>query len=564
MSASEPKDPIYIPHAGPALLATPLLNKGTAFSEQERHDFNLTGLIPNRFETIEEQAERAYLQYKTFKTPINQHIYLRYLQDNNETLFYYLLKAHLVEMMPIIYTPTVGEACERFSEIYRRARGVFISYPDKDRIDEILHNVTKDKIKVIVVTDGSRILGLGDQGVGGMGIPIGKLSLYTACAGISPAYTLPIMLDIGTNNQTLLNNPLYIGWKHKRINDTEYDEFIELFIKAMKKRWPDVLLQFEDFEQSKALPILERYQNELCCFNDDIQGTAAVTVGTLLAACQVKNQTLSQQKIVFAGAGSAGCGIAEQIIRQMMAEGLDETQARERVFMIDKAGLLVDDMAGLFDFQRKLSQKSRIREQWGVDNSILALEDVIQFAQPTVLIGVSGQAGLFNERLIKNLLSHCERPIIFPLSNPSKQIEAIPESLIRWTDGSAIIATGSPFEPVHYQDKTYPVAQCNNSYIFPGIGLAVIAGQIKHITPEMMMVASEVLASASPFVNGKGSDLLPALDNIAELSKKMASQIVKLAQQQELAPFISDQELEQKIEKVFWSPDYREYKRVSV
>ena len=346
MTVTKPKDPIYIPHAGPALLATPLLNKGTAFSEQERHDFNLTGLIPNRFETIEEQAERAYLQYKTFKTPINQHIYLRYLQDNNETLFYYLLKAHLVEMMPIIYTPTVGEACERFSEIYRRARGVFISYPDKDRIDEILHNVTKDKIKVIVVTDGSRILGLGDQGVGGMGIPIGKLSLYTACAGISPAYTLPIMLDIGTNNQTLLNNLLYIGWKHKRINDIEYDEFIELFIKAVKKRWPDVLLQFEDFEQSKALPILERYQHQLCCFNDDIQGTAAVTVGTLLAACQVKNQTLSQQKIVFAGAGSAGCGIAEQIICQMMAAGLDETQARERGFLIRKDGVLGGGMGG--------------------------------------------------------------------------------------------------------------------------------------------------------------------------------------------------------------------------
>ncbi len=564
MRGIKAKDPIYIPHAGPALLATPLLNKGTAFSEQERHDFNLNGLIPHRFETIEEQAERAYLQYKTFKTPINQHIYLRYLQDNNETLFYYLLKTHLVEMMPVIYTPTVGEACERFSEIYRRARGVFISYPDKDRIDEILHNVTKDKIKVIVVTDGSRILGLGDQGVGGMGIPIGKLSLYTACAGISPAYTLPVMLDIGTNNKTLLENPLYIGWKHKRINDTEYDEFIDLFIKAVKKRWPEVLLQFEDFEQSKALPILERYQQQLCCFNDDIQGTAAVTVGSLLAACKAKHETLSQQTIVFAGAGSAGCGIAEQIIRQMMTEGLNETQARERVFMIDKAGLIMDDMTGLFDFQRRLSQKATLRTKWDIDKTTLNLEDVIHHASPTVLIGVSGQAGLFNETVIKTMLVHCERPIILPLSNPSKQIEALPESLINWTEGKAIIATGSPFNPVVYQDKTYPIAQCNNSYIFPGIGLAVIAGQIKHITPEMMMVASEVLASNSPLLHGEDDHLLPALDDIAALSKNMAFQIVKMAQNQQLASEISDSELQQKIEELFWHPYYREYRRVSV
>ncbi len=564
MNRTEAKDPIYIPHSGPALLATPLLNKGTAFSEQERHDFNLNGLIPHRFETIEEQAERAYLQYKTFKAPINQHIYLRYLQDNNETLFYYLLKAHLVEMMPIIYTPTVGEACERFSEIYRRARGVFISYPDKDRMDEILHNVTKENIKVIVVTDGSRILGLGDQGVGGMGIPIGKLSLYTACAGISPAYTLPVMLDIGTNNNTLLDNPHYIGWKHQRINDEEYDEFIDQFIKAVSKRWPGTLVQFEDFEQAKALPILERYQQKLCCFNDDIQGTAAVTVGTLLAACRFKNETLSQQTIVFAGAGSAGCGIAEQIIRQMMTEGLSEKQARERVFMIDKAGLLIEDMKGLFDFQYRLSQNTEVREKWGSNKTILDLDDVINHACPTVLIGVSGQAGLFNEKLIKTMLNHADRPIIFPLSNPSKQIEALPESLIRWTDGKVIIATGSPFTAVEYQGNTYPIAQCNNSYIFPGIGLATIAGQIKHISAEMMMVASEVLASQSPIVNGKGSDLLPALDDIAELSIKMALKIVRVAQNQQLAPIISETEIEQKIEEVFWHPQYRDYKRVSV
>ncbi|HDZ16213.1 MAG TPA: oxaloacetate-decarboxylating malate dehydrogenase, partial [Methylophaga aminisulfidivorans] len=273
MRSDRMNTPVYIPYAGPTLLATPLLNKGTAFSERERHEFNLTGLLPHRFETIEEQAERSYLQYQSFKADINKHIYLRYLQDTNETLFYYLIEQHLQEMMPIIYTPTVGEACERFSEIYRRARGLFISYPDRYRLDEILHNATKDNVKVIVVTDGSRILGLGDQGVGGMGIPIGKLSLYTACAGISPAYTLPIMLDAGTDNQRLIDDPMYIGWKQPRVNNEEYNEFLECFIRAVEKRWPNVLLQFEDFQQQKALPLLERYQNQICCFNDDIQGT---------------------------------------------------------------------------------------------------------------------------------------------------------------------------------------------------------------------------------------------------------------------------------------------------
>lgn len=560
MNADKSQDPIYIPHAGPSLTSMPILNKGTAFTEQERHDFNLTGLIPHRFETIEEQAERAYLQYCSFEEPINKHIYLRTIQDTNETLFYYLLEQHLSEMMPIIYTPTVGEACERFSQIYRRARGLFIAYPERHHLDEILHNATKRNVKVIVVTDGSRILGLGDQGAGGMGIPIGKLSLYTACAGISPAYTLPIMLDVGTDNETLLNNPMYMGWKHPRVNNDEYDEFIELFVAAMERRWPGVLLQFEDFEQRKALPLLKRYQNTVCCFNDDIQGTASVAVGTLMAACQTRGETLSQQTIVFAGAGSAGCGIAEQIVAQMGTEGLSEAEARSRIFMVDRQGLLTDDMIGLYDFQSQLSQR---RQKWALGIQPITLQHVIDHAKATILIGVSGQAGLFNERLIKTMHKHCTKPIIFPLSNPSKQVEALPQDLIEWTDGQALIATGSPFVPIHYRGRKYTISQCNNSYIFPGIGLAVVAAGIKRITNEMMMVASEVLAAHSPSENNSGA-LLPPIESITTLSKEIAFKVGILAQQRGLAIDTSQAKLKANISEHFWLPRYRSYRRRSV
>ena len=388
---------LYIHHSGPGLIETPLLNKGSAFSKKERDNFNLAGLLPPRFETIEEQVERCYQQYSSFTDNLNKHIYLRAIQDNNETLYYRLVRDHIEEMMPIIYTPTVGDACEKFSDIYRSARGLFISYEDRYNIDDILRNATKGKVKVIVVTDGERILGLGDQGIGGMGIPIGKLALYTVCGGISPAYTLPVMLDVGTNNEKLLNDPMYMGARHKRIAQDEYDEFLDLFIKAVKRRWPNVLLQFEDFAQPNAMPLLKRYRKEICSFNDDIQGTAAVTVGSLLAACRVKNSTLSQQKVVFVGAGSAGCGIAEQIISQMVFEGISEQQARSQVFMVDRFGLLTEGMEGLRDFQQALAQPKDLLKDWTYSGEYASLLDVMHCAQPDILIGVSGQPGLFTE-----------------------------------------------------------------------------------------------------------------------------------------------------------------------
>jgi malate dehydrogenase (oxaloacetate-decarboxylating) len=558
------KSALYIPHSGPSLLEAPLLNKGSAFSAQERVTFNLTGLIPPRYESIEEQVERAYMQYSSFDEPINKHIYLRAIQDNNETLYYRLIQEHINEMMPIIYTPTVGDACEQFSDIYRSSRGLFISYSERHQMDDILHNATKRKVKVIVVTDGERILGLGDQGIGGMGIPIGKLSLYTACGGISPAYTLPVMLDVGTNNEKLLADPMYMGARHKRIGQKEYDEFVDMFINAVQRRWPEVMLQFEDFAQPNAMPLLERYREKICCFNDDIQGTAAVAVGTILAACKSKNSNISQQRVAFVGSGSAGCGIAEMIVKQMCSEGISDSQARSQVFMIDRFGLLTEGMQDLRDFQQRLVQPKKSLEDWTFSGDYASLLDVVNCAKPDILIGVSGQAGLFSELVIRSMKKHCELPIIFPLSNPSKQVEATPEQVIEWTDGQVIIATGSPFKPVEYNGKVYPIAQCNNSYIFPGIGLGVIVAEASLISDAMLMVTSATLAEASPLaINGQGA-LLPAISDIAGLSKKIAFEVAKMAMQEGLALEVSDEIIHERIEKNFWLPEYRPYKRVSI
>ncbi|HAS8472187.1 NAD-dependent malic enzyme [Vibrio vulnificus] len=557
------KRPLYIPFAGPALLSTPLLNKGSAFSAEERISFNLEGLLPETTETIQEQVERAYMQYKAFESDMDKHIYLRNIQDTNETLFYRLVQNHITEMMPIIYTPTVGAACENFSNIYRRGRGLFVSYANRDRIDDILNNASNHNVKVIVVTDGERILGLGDQGIGGMGIPIGKLSLYTACGGISPAYTLPIVLDVGTNNPQRLADPMYMGWRHPRITGADYDAFVEEFIQAVQRRWPDALIQFEDFAQKNAMPLLERYKNRICCFNDDIQGTAAVTVGSLMAACQAAGSKLSEQRITFLGAGSAGCGIAEAIIAQMVSEGISDKQARSQVFMVDRWGLLQEGMPNLLDFQQRLVQKHTVTAKWETEANGFSLLDVVKNAKPSVLIGVSGAPGLFTQEVIQEMHKHCPRPIVFPLSNPTSRVEAVPADIIRWTNGDALVATGSPFDPVIHEGKTYPIVQCNNSYIFPGIGLGVLAVNAKRVTDEMLMESSRALATCSPLaINGKGA-LLPPLEEIHTVSKRIAYAVAKKAIEQGVALEIADDALQVAIEQHFWQPVYRRYKRTA-
>lgn len=555
------KQPLYIRYAGNTLLELPLLNKGSAFSEDERSLFNLHGLIPHVIETIEEQSQRSYQQYCSFNNAINKHIYLRNIQDTNETLFFRLLEDHLAEMLPIIYTPTVGEACQRFSDIYRRHRGIFISHPDRGHVDDILHNVTKENVKVVVITDGERILGLGDQGIGGMGIPIGKLSLYTACGGISPAYTLPITLDVGTNNQQLLNDPIYMGWRQPRISGDEYYDFVDEVIQAIHRRWPKALIQFEDFAQKNAMPLLTKYRDQVCCFNDDIQGTAAVSVGSLIAASRAAGKQLKDQKVAFLGAGSAGCGIAEQIVAQMVAEGLSDSEARQRVFMVDRFGLITENQANLLDFQRKLAQQPDHVAGWANVEGVISLLEVVQHAKPTVLIGVSGQPGLFTEEVIKTLAQNCERPIVLPLSNPTSRVEAVPADLIQWTDGKALIATGSPFTPVNYQGKLYNICQCNNSYIFPGIGLGIIAVGATRVTDSMLMASSNALADCSPMLHNPAGDLLPDISEIQQVSRVIAFKVAKAAMEAGVAPVISDEVLQDNIEKNFWKPEYRQYKR---
>ncbi|WP_413283197.1 NAD-dependent malic enzyme [Vibrio sp. MA40-2] len=555
--------PLYIPYAGRALLEAPLLNKGNAFNKEERALFNLDGLLPEAIESIEEQVDRAYQQYQSFESDMDKHIYLRNIQDTNETLFYRLVENHITEMMPIIYTPTVGAACENFSNIYRRARGLIISYPNREHIEDMLNNASRNNVKVIVVTDGERILGLGDQGIGGMGIPIGKLSLYTACGGISPAYCLPVVLDVGTNNPQRLSDPMYMGWRHPRVSKQEYNAFVDDFIQAVKSRWPEALIQFEDFAQKNAMPLLERYKDEVCCFNDDIQGTAAVSVGSLLAACKAAKSELSKQRIAFLGAGSAGCGIAEAIIAQMVSEGISDEQARSQVFLVDRWGVLADDMPNLLDFQKKLVQKRAVLDEWDTEGHDVSLLEVMKNGKPTVLIGVSGAPGLFSEDIIKEMHKHCERPIVFPLSNPTSRVEALPEDILRWTNGEALVATGSPFAPVVIGTKTYPIAQCNNSYIFPGIGLGVLAARARRVTDEMLMASSRALAECSPLaINGSGA-LLPPLEDIREVSIKIAFAVAKKAMEQGVASQRTDERIRQKIQENFWTPDYRPYKRSS-
>jgi malate dehydrogenase (oxaloacetate-decarboxylating) len=468
-------------------------------------------------------------------------------------------------MLPIIYTPTVGEACEHFSDIYRSARGIFVAFKERQFMDDILRSVTKDKVKVIVVTDGERVLGLGDQGIGGMGIAIGKLSLYTACGGISPAYTLPVALDVGTNNKMLLEDPFYMGRRHPRVSELEYHNFVDQFVDAAQERWPGVLIQFEDFAQPNAMPILQRHRDRVCCFNDDIQGTAAVTLGLLLSACRMKGDALHDQKIVFVGSGSAGCGIAELIINAMIISGLTDAEARARIFMVDRFGLLTNDMPGLLDFQQQLVQDQAALSEWKLttDGDYPSLLDVISNTQASILVGVSGKAGLFTEDVIRQMHAGCPRPIILPLSNPSEHVEAHPRDVIAWTDGKAILATGSPFDAVEYNGKLFHISQCNNSYVFPGIGLGIISCKARLVSNEMLMVASMTLAEMSPGQEDQSSTVLPPLTSLPQISRKIAFNVAKSAIQQGLAREMTDAELSAAIERNFWTPAYREYRRIA-
>jgi len=543
---------------GYRLLADPRFNKGTAFTEAERDAFGLHGLLPPRVASMPEQVTRRLAAFREFATDLERYAFLRDLQDTNETLFYALLAQNLEELLPIVYTPTVGAGCRSFSRLFRKPRGLFLSLPRKGTLKQILANPLFDRTEVIVVTDGERILGLGDQGAGGMGIPIGKLALYTACGGIDPSATLPVLLDVGTDNAENLRDPLYVGWNHGRMRGQDYDDFVEEFVAAVTERWPHVLLQWEDFAKANANRLLERYRDRLCTFNDDIQGTAAVATGTLLSAINVTGVPLMEQRIAIFGAGSAGCGIAKLLLEAMVAEGLDEKHAARRFYLVDRDGLLVEGMNGLAEFQKPFLQSRAAVADWR-SGDVVSLMDVVNHARPTALIGVSGHYGAFSEQVVRTLAAQHARPIIFPLSNPVSCAEATPADIERWSEGRAIIGAGSPFPPLIRNGEKFNVDQTNNSYIFPGVGLGAIATQASRITDTMFMAAARALAELSPARHNPDGNLLPSVTALRDVAIAVAIAVGKQACAEGLTSGMTADHVEAAVNAKMWAPHYATY-----
>ncbi|HUK53793.1 MAG TPA: NAD-dependent malic enzyme [Candidatus Binatia bacterium] len=544
------------------LLNHPGLNKGTAFTEEERSQLGLHGLLPPQVESLEGQVVRAYEAYQRKSDDLERHIYLRALQDSNEVLFYKLLLEHIEEMTPIVYTPVVAQACQEFSHIYRRPRGLFISYALRDSIPALLRNRPNAEVDVIVVTDGERILGIGDQGAGGLGIPIGKLSLYTLIGGIRPERTLPIVLDAGTNNAERLNDPEYLGWRHERITGQAYFDFVDQFVQAVKQELPTTCLQWEDFATPHARPILQRYREELLTFNDDIQGTAAVAVGAVLGAVKVTGKSLNEQQIVMLGAGSAGIGVADGLRAEMISQGLGEREAGSRFWVVDVNGLLHSGRTDLTPEQRVYAQPAdRVADWPRTSRGQIGLAEVIGKVEASILIGLSTVGGAFSEAIVREMARKVPRPILFPLSNPTAKSEAKPDDLIRWTEGLALVATGSPFAPVDYGGRTIPIAQCNNVFIFPAMGLGVVASGARRVTDGMMLAAARALAANSPALKDSSASLLPALSDIRKVAVEIAVAVGVEAGKGGHAPRMTEEDLRRRVIAAQWNPAYESLSR---
>jgi malate dehydrogenase (oxaloacetate-decarboxylating) len=541
------RDDVHHAH-GAALLGDPLANKGTAFDAEERQALELEGLLPTAVETIEQQARRAYEAFRRYGDDLGKHIYLRQLQDTNEVLFHRLLVDHTKEMLRIVYTPTVGLACQQFSHIYRRHRGLFLSYPQRDRLAELLRHRPRRDVDVIVVTDGERILGLGDQGVGGLGIPIGKLSLYSAVGGIHPARTLPIVLDVGTNNPALLDDEEYLGWRHERLADEPYYEFVERFVTAVERELPHTLLQWEDFATQHARPLLERYRDRLCTFNDDIQGTAAVAAGALVGAVAASGSRMREQTVVLLGAGSAGIGVADMLRAQIAADGIADDVARRRFYVVDRDGLLIDGRSDLTAEQRVFAQPAGAVAGWRRRGpGAPGLAEVVDNVRATILIGLSTAGGAFTEAIVRAMAGKVPRPIIFPLSNPTSHSEADPADLALWTGGRALVASGSPFPAV---------AQCNNVFVFPAVGLGIVAARATRVTDAMMIAAANALGALSPALADPTAFLLPPVGELRSSAVHIAQAVARAAVADGVAPEASDDELRAAVLATHWTPDY--------
>jgi len=545
---------------GKALLSISQLNKGTAFTQEERINFNLLGKLPSQVETLEEQIKRVYLQYHSCHDLLSKNTFLNQVLNHNQVLFYRLVQEHIDEMLPTIYTPIVGNAVQAFNKKYVSPRGLYICYQDQDRIEEILDNRTNPEVDLIVVSDGEGVLGIGDQGIGAMAIPVAKLMVYTAFGKIDPLNTLPILLDAGTNNQELLNDPLYLGWRHPRISGRDYELFIEKFMNALKKKIPDVFLHWEDFGRSNAYRNLTQYRHSLCTFNDDIQGTGVVALAAVLSAIQRTKTSMTEQRIVVFGAGSAGMGIAENIFKGIVRSGLSETEARKLFWLVDRQGLLTNQSSDFTDAQQPYLRDSNEINAWTVaDKNHISLLDVVKHIHPTILIGTSALAGAFTQEVVEAMASGVERPIIFPLSNPTERCEAIPTDLFAWTQGKVICATGSPFDPVVYNGKSHPISQCNNYLSFPGIGLGVIAVKAKHLSDNMLWVATKTL---SDYIESDSELLLPTITHAPDASRKIAVAVAKEAVAEGLAGVELNQSIEDLVDAHRWEPEYLPYFRV--
>ncbi len=546
---------------GFTLLNHPRFNKGTAFTEEERDAFDLHGLLPPHVGTLAEQIARRQRAFDAYETGFEKYSFMRDLQDINETLFYALLLSDVRKFMPIVYTPTVGEGCQRFSEIWRKPRGLFLSYPNQARIEKILSHKRYDNVRAIVVSDGERILGLGDQGAGGMGIPIGKMALYTALGGIHHENCLPVLLDVGTDNEERLKDPIYIGWRQKRVRGPEYDDFIETFVRAVERRWPHVLLQWEDFAGTNAARLLAKYRDRLCTFNDDIQGTAAVVLATLLAAMKASGAQLKEQRIGILGFGSAGIGIANLLVRALEDEGLTGQEARGRIYAMGRPGLLVEGAEGIHPEQAEYVRPAKDVASWKVvDAKKIGLEEVVRNAKITVLIGVAGKAGMFTEDAIRSMAKNAERPVIFPLSNPTLKCEATPDDLLKWTEGRALIGTGSPFEPVNFEGREICIDQTNNSYVFPGLALGIVASRARRVSAAMIMTAARALAQLSPVEKDRNASLLPPMAEARRLSRVIAAAVARQAVAEGLSD-LKDGDVEAAVGANVWEPRYVRYER---
>ncbi|MBT3268820.1 NAD-dependent malic enzyme [Candidatus Poribacteria bacterium] len=548
---------------GYALLRDPLANKGTAFSEDERVRFGLDGLLPMRELTLEEQMDRLAENYARTTDDLARYVFLRALQDRNETLFYAFVLSRLEELAPIVYTPTVGTAVERFSHIYRRPRGLFLNPNNISRCAEILREYPySDGLRLIVATDSEGILGIGDQGTGGMGIPVGKLSLYVLGAGIHPSACLPIVLDVGTDNQELLDDSAYLGWRHERLRDGDYFAFVEAFVEGLRAALPHVLLQWEDLSKQNAFSVLDLYRSELPSFNDDIQGTGAVVLGGVLAALRLTGQQMRDQRLVVLGAGAGGVGVTRQLHAGLVHAGLSETEARERLYTLDSRGLVMDDRATMEPYKQAFARARGDVAGWSLeDPDRVSLIDVIRNARPTAIIGMSGQPGVFDETIVRAACANLDRPLIFPLSNPTAKAEGKPEDILRWSAGRAVVATGSPFEPVQYDGSQRHIGQGNNVFVFPGVGLGALVVGAREITDGMLTAASTALFDAVSSADLDRGSVYPSMARLREVTVDVATAVAAAAIEAGVAD-APDEPVEDAVRSAMWTPEY--YQHIAV